>query len=137
MIRLELQGHVVSHLLITSTQILVKPIKKSYKVCYLLNSGNWLFVVLCKLRLCHCACDVVQELLCSRCQVWQVTAVKMFWKKKKKRLACMFVTLNAFGIKSQVVPQSGGARGSRTLPLRVFNTTSVYLKQHRKIKKAS
>lgn len=44
----------------------------------------------------------------------------------------MFMTLDALDIKSQVVPQSDGARGSRTLPLRVFNSTSVYLKQHRK-----
>ncbi len=44
----------------------------------------------------------------------------------------MFMTLDALDIKSQVVPQLGGARGSRTLPLRVFNSTSVYLKQHRK-----
>lgn len=120
--------------LITPILIMAKPIKKSYKVCYLLNSGNWLFVMLCKWSLCRCACDVVEELSCFRCQVWRVTAGEMFWREKKKwhwGLACMLVILDALDIKSQVVPQTGGARGSRTLPLRVFNSTSVYLKRNK------
>lgn len=59
--------------------------------------------------------------------------VRCFREKKKSSwgLACMLVTLDALDIKSQVVPQSGGARGSRTLPLRVFNSTSVYLKRNK------
>lgn len=63
----------------------------------------------------------------------QMSGMTCFGEEKKKslRVACMLVTLDALDIKSQVVPQSGGARGSRTLPLRVFNSTSVYLKRNK------
>lgn len=70
---------------------------------------------------------------CGRVVMLQMSGMTCFGEEKKKslRVACMLVTLDALDIKSQVVPQSGGSRGSRTLPLRVFNSTSVYLKRNK------
>lgn len=86
--------------------------------CYVNEAYAIMHAMLCK---SYCASDV-------RFDMWQ--QVRCFEKEKKEMLrACLHVyDLGCFGY--QKSGSATGTRGSRTLPLRVFNSTSVYLKKH-------